>query len=81
MPDTEELLSKMEEQKTRYRTFGKRKSAMAEIGTETEQREQFIAETEQRIAELEQQIEKGGDIDERIQRTQRATISWKSCFC
>lgn len=50
------------------RTFGKRKSAMAEIGTEAEQRKQFITETEHRIAELEQQIEKGRDIDERIQR-------------
>ena len=34
-------------------------SAMAEIGTEAEQRKQFITETEHRIAELEQQIEKG----------------------
>ena len=32
---------------------------MAEIGTEAEQRKQFITETEHRIAELEQQIEKG----------------------
>ena len=40
------------------RAFGKRKSAMAEIGTEAEQRKQFITETEHRIAELEQQIEK-----------------------
>lgn len=38
------------------RTFGKRKSAMAEIVTEAEQRKQFITETEHRIAELEQQI-------------------------
>ncbi|MFQ7406007.1 MAG: hypothetical protein ACLRNT_20240 [[Clostridium] innocuum] len=57
------------------RTFGKRKSAMAEIGTETEQRKQFITETEHRIAELEQQIEKGRDIDERIQRIkERRTV-------
>ena len=35
------------------RTFGKRKSAMADIGTEAEQRKQFITETEHRIAELE----------------------------
>ena len=28
------------------RTFGKRKSAMADIGTEAEQRKQFITETE-----------------------------------
>ena len=41
---------------------------MADIGTEAEQRKQFITETEHRIAELEQQIEKGRDIDERIQR-------------
>ncbi len=57
------------------RTFGKRKSAMAEIGTEAEQRKQFITETEHRIAELEQQIEKGRDIDERIQRIkERRTV-------
>ena len=37
----------------------KRKSAMADIGTEAEQRKQFITETEHRIAELEQQVEKG----------------------
>ena len=34
------------------RTFGKRKSEMADIGTEAEQRKQFITETEHRIAEL-----------------------------
>ncbi|NSD66293.1 conjugal transfer protein, partial [Fusicatenibacter saccharivorans] len=57
------------------RAFGKRKSAMAEIGTEAEQRKQFITETEHRIAELEQQIEKGRDIDERIQRIkERRTV-------
>lgn len=57
------------------RTFGKRKSAMADIGTEAEQRKQFITETEHRIAELEQQIEKGRDIDERIQRIkERRTV-------
>ena len=32
---------------------------MADIGTEAEQRKQFITETEHRIAELEQQVEKG----------------------
>ena len=48
---------------------------MAEIGTEAEQRKQFITETEHRIAELEQQIEKGRDIDERIQRIkERRTV-------
>ena len=57
------------------RAFGKRKSAMAEIGTEAEQRKQFITETEHRIAELEQQVEKGRDIDERIQRIkERRTV-------
>ena len=34
-----------------------------DIGTEAEQRKQFITETEHRIAELEQQVEKGRDID------------------
>ena len=63
------------------RTFGKRKSAMAEIGTETEQRKQFITETEHRIAELEQQIEKGRDIDERIQRIkERRTVGRTSAL-
>lgn len=48
---------------------------MADIGTEAEQRKQFITETEHRIAELEQQIEKGRDIDERIQRIkERRTV-------
>ncbi len=63
------------------RTFGKRKSAMAEIGTEAEQRKQFITETEHRIAELEQQIEKGRDIDERIQRIkERRTVGRASAL-
>ena len=63
------------------RTFGKRKSAMAEIGTEAEQRKQFITETEHRIAELEQQIEKGRDIDERIQRIkERRTVGRTSAL-
>ena len=63
------------------RTFGKRKSAMAEIGTDSEQRKQFIAETEHRIAELEQQIEKGRDIDERIQRIkERRTVGRTSAL-
>ena len=57
------------------RTFGKRKSAMAVIGTEAEQRKQFITDTEHRIAELEQQVEKGRDIYERIQRIkERRTV-------
>ena len=46
----------------------RRKSAMAGIGTEIEQREPAIAETEQRITELEQQLEKGRLIDERIKK-------------
>ena len=46
----------------------RRKSAMAEIGTEIKQREPAIAETEQRITELEQQLEKGRLIDERIKK-------------
>ena len=46
----------------------RRKSAMAGIGTEIEQREPAIAETEQRITELEQQLEKGRSIDERIKK-------------
>ena len=46
----------------------RRKSAMAGIGTEIEQREPTIAETEQRITELEQQLEKGRSIDERIKK-------------
>ena len=63
------------------RAFGKRKSAMAEIGTEAEQRKQFITETEHRIAELEQQIEKGRDIDERIQRIkERRTVGRTSAL-
>ena len=63
------------------RTFGKRKSAMAEIGTEAEQRKQFITETEHRIAELEQQVEKGRDIDERIQRIkERRTVGRTSAL-
>ena len=63
------------------RTFGKRKSAMAEIGTESEQRKQFITETEHRIAELEQQVEKGRDIDERIQRIkERRTVGRTSAL-
>ena len=57
------------------RTVGNRESAMAGINAEAEQREQFITETEHRIAELEQQIEKGRDIDERIQRIkERRTV-------
>ena len=63
------------------RTFGKRKSAMADIGTEAEQRKQFITETEHRIAELEQQVEKGRDIDERIQRIkERRTVGRTSAL-
>lgn len=63
------------------RTFGKRKSAMAEIGTEAEQRKPFITETEHRIAELEQQVEKGRDIDERIQRIkERRTVGRTSAL-
>ena len=63
------------------RAFGKRKSAMAEIGTEAEQRKQFITETEHRIAELEQQIEKGRDINERIQRIkERRTVGRTSAL-
>ena len=63
------------------RAFGKRKSAMAEIGTEAEQRKQFITETEHRIAELEQQIRKGRDIDERIQRIkERRTVGRTSAL-
>ena len=63
------------------RAFGKRKSAMAEIGTEAEQRKPFITETEHRIAELEQQIEKGRDIDERIQRIkERRTVGRTSAL-
>ena len=46
----------------------RRKSAMAGIGTEIEQREPAIAETEQRIADIEQQIEKARDIDDRIRK-------------
>ena len=61
------------------RAFGKRKSAMAEIGTEAEQRKQFITETEHRIAELEQQIEKGRDIDERIQRIKERRTVGRTC--
>ena len=81
LPNTEELLSKMEEQKNEDRTFGKRKSAMADIGTEAEQRKQFITETEHRIAELEQQVEKGRDIDERIQRIkERRTVGRTSAL-
>lgn len=80
LPNTEELLSKMEEQKTKIELW-KRKSAMAEIGTEAEQRKQFITETEHRIAELEQQIEKGRDIDERIQRIkERRTVGRTSAL-
>ena len=71
----------MEEQKNEDRTFGKRKSAMADIGTEAEQRKQFITETEHRIAELEQQVEKGRDIDERIQRIkERRTVGRTSAL-
>ena len=75
LPNTEELLSKMEE-RNEDRALEKRKSAMAEIGTEAEQRKQFITETRNTgIAELEQQIEKGRDIDERIQRIkERRTV-------
>ena len=53
----------------------RRKSAMAVIGTEIEQREPAIAEIEQRITELEQQVEKGTLIDERIKKLEerRAT--------
>ena len=54
---------------------------MADIGTEAEQRKQFITETEHRIAELEQQVEKGRDIDERIQRIkERRTVGRTSAL-
>lgn len=53
----------------------------SEIGTEAEQRKQFITKTEHRIAELEQQIEKGRDIDERIQRIkERRTVGRTSAL-
>ena len=42
---------------------------------------QFITETEHRIAELEQQVEKGRDIDERIQRIkERRTVGRTSAL-
>ncbi len=81
LPDTEELLMLLEEKDRPDTETHRRKSAMAGIGTEIKQREPAIAETEQRITELEQQLEKGRLIDERIKKTQRATINWKNCFC
>ena len=48
---------------------------MAEIGTEAKPLKHWATETRPPFAELEQQIEKGRDIDERIQRIkERRTV-------
>ena len=68
------ILSKMEEQKTKIELL-ENENQQWQILAQKLNSENSITETEHRIAELEQQVEKGRDIDERIQRIkERRTV-------